>query len=49
MKPTFFRSPDQFRRWLEENHATARELLVGYYKKASGRPSITWQIGRAHV
>ncbi len=42
MKPTFFRSPDQFRRWLEENHATARELLVGYYKKASGRPSITW-------
>ncbi len=42
MKPTFFRSPDQFRRWLEENHATARELLVCYYKKASGRPSITW-------
>lgn len=42
MKPTYFRSSDHFRRWLENNHATARELLVGYFKKASGRPSITW-------
>ena len=42
MKPTFFRTPAEFRRWLAKHHATATELLVGYYKKASGRPSITW-------
>ena len=28
--------------WLEENHATATELWVGFYKKDSGKPSITW-------
>jgi uncharacterized protein YdeI (YjbR/CyaY-like superfamily) len=42
MKPTFFPSPADFRNWLAENHASARELLVGFYKKDSGRPSITW-------
>jgi uncharacterized protein YdeI (YjbR/CyaY-like superfamily) len=42
MKPTFFRSPAEFRAWLAEHHATARELLVGFYKRASGEPSITW-------
>jgi len=42
MKPIFFASPAEFRRWLEQNHATASELLVGFYKKHSGRPSITW-------
>jgi uncharacterized protein YdeI (YjbR/CyaY-like superfamily) len=39
---TFFRTPADFRRWLTKHHATARELWVGYYKKESGRPSITW-------
>jgi uncharacterized protein YdeI (YjbR/CyaY-like superfamily) len=43
MKPTYFRSPGDFRKWLEQHHATERELLVGYYKKDSGRPSMTWQ------
>jgi len=42
MKPRFFASPPPLRAWLEENHATKPELLVGFYKKASGRPSITW-------
>ncbi|GAA3111984.1 YdeI/OmpD-associated family protein [Streptosporangium carneum] len=42
MEPTFFATPDDFRAWLEEHHATARELLVGFHKKATGRPSITW-------
>ena len=42
MKPTYFATPDDFRRWLERNHATATELLVGFYKKSSGKPSITW-------
>jgi uncharacterized protein YdeI (YjbR/CyaY-like superfamily) len=42
MEPTFFRSPADFRKWLEKHHATARELWVGFYKKGSGEPSITW-------
>jgi uncharacterized protein YdeI (YjbR/CyaY-like superfamily) len=42
MKPTFFASPAAFRKWLEKNHASATELLVGYYKKDSGKPSMTW-------
>ena len=42
MEPTFFATPSEFRDWLERHHATARELLVGYYKKGSGKPSITW-------
>ena len=42
MKPTFFPTPAAFRKWLETNHASATELLVGFYKRGSGKPSITW-------
>ena len=42
VKPTFFPTPAAFRAWLEKHHKTAPELLVGFYKKDSGRPSITW-------
>jgi uncharacterized protein YdeI (YjbR/CyaY-like superfamily) len=42
MEPTFFATPAQLRAWLEEHHESATELLVGFYKKGSGRPSITW-------
>ncbi len=42
MKPTFFESPAGFRQWLERNHDKASELLAGFYKKDSGRPSMTW-------
>jgi uncharacterized protein YdeI (YjbR/CyaY-like superfamily) len=42
MKPTFFPTPAAFRKWLETNHPSATELLVGFYKKDSGKPSITW-------
>ena len=42
MKIKFFKSPADFRRWLEKHHGSAKELLVGYYKKGSGQPSITW-------
>jgi uncharacterized protein YdeI (YjbR/CyaY-like superfamily) len=38
----FFASPAHFRRWLERNHQRKAELLVGYYKKSTGRPSVTW-------
>jgi uncharacterized protein YdeI (YjbR/CyaY-like superfamily) len=42
LNPKFFRTPLHFQRWLEKNHAKKRELWVGFHKKASGRPSITW-------
>jgi uncharacterized protein YdeI (YjbR/CyaY-like superfamily) len=40
--PSFFNHHSAFRAWLEKNHAKERELLVGYYKVASGKPSMTW-------
>ena len=43
MKPTFFPTAAAFRAWLKKNHKTADELVVGYYRKDSGKPSITWQ------
>ena len=42
MKPTFFATPEEFRAWLEKNHESATELLVGFHKKGAGKPSITW-------
>jgi uncharacterized protein YdeI (YjbR/CyaY-like superfamily) len=42
MEPTFFATPDDFRAWLEAHHESAPELLVGFYKKGCGKPSITW-------
>ena len=41
-KPKFFTSPEQFRAWLEKNHATADELEIGFHKKSSGKKSITY-------
>ncbi len=40
--PHFFPTPIDFRTWLEAHHAHAQELWVGYYKKDSGLPSLTW-------
>lgn len=42
MHPTFFKTPSLFRKWLEKNHLKKKELVVGYYKKDSGKKSITW-------
>ncbi len=42
MRLTFFRSHSDLRKWFEKHHTTARELWVGYYKRASGKRSITW-------
>jgi uncharacterized protein YdeI (YjbR/CyaY-like superfamily) len=42
MEVTFFETPSQFRDWFEENHRAEKELWVGFYKKGSGKPSITW-------
>ena len=42
MKPTFFKTPTDLRKWFEKYHDKEQELLVGFYKKDSGKPSITW-------
>lgn len=39
---TYFRTPAELRKWLRANHAKAKELWVGFYKRDSGKPSITW-------
>ncbi len=42
MTATFFSEQSEFRKWLEENHQKETELLVGFYKVDSGKPSMTW-------
>jgi len=42
VEPTFFATPAALRAWLEAHHQGETELLVGFYKKGSGKPSITW-------
>jgi uncharacterized protein YdeI (YjbR/CyaY-like superfamily) len=42
MEPKFFSSPEKFRQWLERNHDSATELLLGFHKKSSGKKSITY-------
>ena len=44
--PTFFETAAEFRCWLERNHDGADELLVGFWKKGTGRPSIDWPEAR---
>lgn len=40
--PRFFATPADFRAWLERHAATERELLVGFYRRGTGKRSITW-------
>lgn len=42
MQPTFFKTPATFRRWLARHHGDTAELLVGFYKKESGKGGITY-------
>jgi len=42
ISPKYFATPSSFRKWLEKNHGKASELLVGFYKVGSGKPSMTW-------
>ena len=41
-EPIFFDSPEAFYAWLEEHHDSETEVWVGYWKKATGKPSLTW-------
>src|SRR5450631_3205638 len=38
----FFATPKAWREWLQKHHGKHTELLVGFHKRASGEPSITW-------
>lgn len=42
-QPVFFKTAAEFRAWLKKHHKTAAEVIVGYYKKSSGKQTITWQ------
>ncbi len=42
-EPVFFETPEEFRAWLSEHHADRDDLIVGFHKRKTGRPSITWQ------
>jgi uncharacterized protein YdeI (YjbR/CyaY-like superfamily) len=42
LDPVFFANPSEFHAWLEKNHDKAPEVWVGFHKKSSGIPSITW-------
>lgn len=42
MSVTFFKTQDDFRKWLESNHEKETELTVGFYKVDSGKPSMNW-------
>lgn len=46
MEPRYFSTEAAFRRWLEKNHRSADELLVGFWKKGTGKPSIDWPQAR---
>lgn len=42
MNPQFFLTQEDFRRWLEENHETEAEIIVGYYNVKSGKKCMNW-------
>jgi uncharacterized protein YdeI (YjbR/CyaY-like superfamily) len=42
MAPRFFARPAAFRKWLAAHHAKKTEIIVGFYKTGTGRPSMTW-------
>ena len=42
MEPIFFANPAAFRKWFEKNHLKEKELVVGFYKTGTGKPTITW-------
>jgi uncharacterized protein YdeI (YjbR/CyaY-like superfamily) len=42
MNPTFFSTQEEFRNWLNQNHTIENELIVGYFKVGTNKPSMTW-------
>ena len=42
-KPVFFATPNKLNNWFRKYESSRDELLVGFYKKGIGKPSITWE------
>lgn len=42
MLPVFFKNAAEFREWLEGHYKTEKEIIVGYYKTKTGKPSMSW-------
>ena len=42
MTPIFFANQEEFRLWLKENHQKETELLVGFFKVDTQKPSMNW-------
>jgi uncharacterized protein YdeI (YjbR/CyaY-like superfamily) len=42
MQPQFFKDKNELRKWFKKNHKMATELLLGYYRVNSGKPSVNW-------
>ena len=42
MQPRFFTSPSELRKWFEKNHSTAEELVIGFHRKSTGKPTLSW-------
>jgi uncharacterized protein YdeI (YjbR/CyaY-like superfamily) len=42
MDPVYFQEQNEFRKWLEKNHNKESEIIVGYYKVGTHKPSMTW-------
>lgn len=42
MKPIFFKTADELRTWFAKHHKSEAQLWIGYYKRTTTKPSITW-------
>lgn len=42
MKTRYFKTQADLRKWFEKNHLKESELVVGFYRKSTGKKSITW-------
>jgi len=42
MKPIFFKTQSELRKWFEKNHLSEPELILGYYKKGTGKETVSW-------
>ena len=41
-EPLYFENATLFREWLHKHHSTITELIVGFYKKESNKPCMSW-------
>lgn len=42
MKPIFFKNQSELRKWFQKNHLSEQELILGYYKKGTGKETVSW-------